>query len=138
MVRTSVFAKRFVIAVLFCVFCPMLTGCSQPEVPGNDAPGSNASNNTPPSDLPEKTPENRGDEALECNWLLKVDQTIPITEDELTINYIYAGADRAEKRRKGCIRQPDFPGRSGSDCLAASEWHGCEDRIEHIEWPLGI
>lgn len=80
----SVFTKRFVIAVFLCVFClSVLAGCSQSEVPGINAPGSNAGNNVPASAPPEKT----SDEALECNWLLKVDQTIPITENELTVNY---------------------------------------------------
>jgi len=83
MAKMSVFAKKGLQLLCFFVFfvCPFW--CSQPEVPDSNAPGGNAGNNTPPSVSPVKT----SDDALECNWLLKVDQTIPITEDELTVNY---------------------------------------------------
>lgn len=70
-----VLTKRFAVAIFFCVslVClSLISGCFL-----------NARLMAPDNALP----ENPSDEALECDWLLKVDQTIPITEDELTVNY---------------------------------------------------
>lgn len=44
-------------------------------------PESVESDNAPGSAPPEDG------EALECDWIIKVDQTIPVTEDGLTVNY---------------------------------------------------
>jgi hypothetical protein len=65
--------KHYIITVLlvFLVSACLLYGCS----PEADAPAKSVE--------PQKATES----PLECNWLLKVDQTIPVTSDELTVNH---------------------------------------------------
>jgi len=47
-----------------------------------------ASGCSPEGPVPSGTPEEKPVEApVECNWLLQVDQTIPVTKDGLTVNY---------------------------------------------------
>lgn len=79
-------AKRLAVAVFLCIFClSFISGCARNRDAGNQMPAGALPESDPtPGSTP---PEAPGDEALECDWLLKVDQTIPVAEDGLTVNY---------------------------------------------------
>jgi hypothetical protein len=69
--------KRILVSLTVAFCLVLVTGCTN----NGDTTGEN------PTKTPSPKASNLKDTPVECDWTLKVDQTIPVTTDGMTVNY---------------------------------------------------